>query len=179
MTFTRTILLLPILALSLPAQTTRYNFASGVDFTKFKTYSWIQIKGADQLNSLADEQVKMAFDAELAKKGLSKTAADGADLLIGYQASISTEKQVNMYNSGFGYGPGWGYGGGGFSTATTETITNGEIDLDMYEATAKQLVWRGSVAKTLDPKAKPEKRRKNLEKAATKLFANYPPVLKK
>jgi hypothetical protein len=179
MTFTRTMLLLPLLALSLPAQTTRYNFASGVDFSKFRTYSWVLIKGADQLDTLADSQLKDAFDAELARKGLTKTAAEGADLLIGYQASISTEKQVNMYNSGFGYGPGWGYGGGGFSTATTETISTGQIDLDMYEPKGKQLVWRGAVFRTLDPKASPEKRRKNLEKAAAKLFKNYPPPPKK
>jgi hypothetical protein len=86
-----------------------------------------------------------------------------------------------MYDSGWGYGPGWGYGygGGGISTATTSTIPIGQIDVDMYEPTAKQLVWRGTASKTLDPKAKPEKRRKNLEKAAAKLFKNYPPPAKK
>jgi hypothetical protein len=183
MTFTRTILLLPLLALSLPAQDVRYNFASNVDFHKFKTYKWVQIKGAEQLDQLADQQVKTAFEAELARKGLTRAAGDDADLLVGYQPSLSSEKQVNMYNTGFGYGPGWGYGygygGGGFSTATTETISIGQIDVDMYDATAKQLIWRGTVSKTLDPKAKPDKRRKNLEKAAAKLFKNYPPPVKK
>jgi hypothetical protein len=86
-----------------------------------------------------------------------------------------------MYDSGWGYGAGWRYGyggGGGFSTSTTETIPIGQIDLDMYDPVTKQLVWRGSATKTLDPKAKPEKRMKNLSKAAAKLLKNYPPPKK-
>jgi hypothetical protein len=86
-----------------------------------------------------------------------------------------------MYDSGWGYGRGWGYGyggGGGISTATTSTIPIGQLDLDMYDPTEKKLVWRGSVSKTLDPKAKPEKVQKNLAKAAAKLLKNYPPTKK-
>jgi hypothetical protein len=40
------------------------------------------------------------------------------------------------------------------------------------------LVWRGTVSKTLDPTAKPEKRQKNLEKAVEKMLKNYPPKKK-
>jgi hypothetical protein len=183
MKFTRIIFPLPLLALSLLAQDVRYNFAATADFAKYKTYKWVDIKGAERLNQLAEQQVKDAFDAELAKKGLTKATGDTADLLIGFQPSIASEQQVTMYDSGFGYGPGWGYGyrggGGGFSTSTTETIHIGQVDLDMYDPVAKQLVWRGSASKTLDPKAKPEKRQKNLAKAAAKLLKNYPPPPKK
>jgi hypothetical protein len=48
----------------------------------------------------------------------------------------------------------------------------------MYNSAGHTLVWRGVVSKTLDPKAKPEKRQKNLTKALTKLFKNYPPTAK-
>jgi hypothetical protein len=48
----------------------------------------------------------------------------------------------------------------------------------MYDATKQNLVWRGLVSKTLDAKAKPEKQQKNLNKALTKLFKNYPPQVK-
>jgi hypothetical protein len=37
------------------------------------------------------------------------------------------------------------------------------------------LVWRGVASKALDPKASPEKRQKNLDKAVAKLMKNYPP----
>jgi hypothetical protein len=36
----------------------------------------------------------------------------------------------------------------------------GQLGLDMYDAAEKKLVWRGTVSKTLDPKAKPESNRR-------------------
>ena len=55
------------------------------------------------------------------------------------------------------------------------TIIVGQLGLDMYDAEAKQLVWRGKASKTVDQNAKPDKRQKNLTKAVTKLLKNYPP----
>ena len=165
------------------AQDVRYNFAPGQDFSKYKTYKWVQVKGADQLNGIADAQLKTAVEAELAQKGLTKATGDTADLLVGYQVSIGQEKQFTTMDTGWGYGPGWrgGWygGGGGFSTTTSETIQVGQVVMDMYDSPEQKLVWRGTVSKTLDPKAKPEKRQKNLAKAMKKLFKNYPPVEKK
>ncbi|HEV8412127.1 MAG TPA: DUF4136 domain-containing protein [Bryobacteraceae bacterium] len=174
---------IPLLAISAFAQDVRYNFAGDVDFSKYKTFKWVQIKGADQIDQITDGQIKSAVTAELAKKGLSRTEAETADLFVGYQVSLGQEKEVTTFDNGWGYGPGWGrgygYGGGGFSTSTTSTITIGQVDLDIYDAAAKKLVWRGTASKTLDMKAKPEKREKNLRKGVEKLLKNYPPPPKK
>ena len=164
-----------LLATSGFAQDVRYNFATGQDFSKYKTYKWVQTKGADQLDQLADQQLKAAVDEELTKKGLIKTEGDNADLFLAYQVSLDQEKQFT--SNGMGYGPGRGRFGG-MTTITTSTIQVGQLDLDMYDAAAKQLVWRGVVSKTLDPKAKPDKRQKNLQKAVAKLLNNYPPTKK-
>jgi hypothetical protein len=163
------------------AQDVNYNFASDVDFSKFKTYKWVQIPGAEKLNQLADEQLRGAVDVELAKKGLMLVTTDPADLFIGYQVGVNQEKQVTSFDSGWGYGPGWryGYGGGGITTSTTSTIQIGQVDLDMYDAAGKRLVWRGSASKTLDTNASPEKRKKNLAKGVAKLLKKYPPPVKK
>jgi hypothetical protein len=48
----------------------------------------------------------------------------------------------------------------------------------MYDSATKQLVWRGVASKTLDPKAKPEKKDKNVTKAVQKLLKNFPPKQK-
>jgi hypothetical protein len=174
---------IPLLAISASAQDVRYNFAGDVDFLKYKSFKWVQIKGADQLDQIADAQVKSAVNEELAKKGLSKTEAETADLFVGYQVTLGQEKQVTTFDSGWDYGPGWGrgygYGGGGFSTSTTSTIVIGQVDLDIYDPAAKKLVWRGTASKTLDMKAKPDKRQKNLRKGFAKLLKNYPPPPKK
>jgi len=166
------------------AQDVRYNFASGGNFAAYKTYKWVPIKDAEHLNELAEQQLKSAVDAELAKKGLTKVDGETADLFIGYQAAIGQEKQFTSYDSGWGYGPGWGGGwygggGGGMTTGQTSTIYIGQVSLDMYDPAQKQLVWRGAASKTIDTKAKPEKRQKNLGKAMAKLLKNYPPPPKK
>jgi hypothetical protein len=167
------------------AQDVRYNFDQNTDFSKFKTYKWVPIKGADQENGLVDKQIKSALDAELARKGLTKVEGDNADLYIGYQTAIGQEKQFNSYSTDWGYGGGWYRGGwyggmGGSSTTTgqTSTIYNGQLVVDMYDSANKDLVWRGIASKTLDPKAKPDKQQKNLTKAIAKLLKNYPPTAK-
>src|ERR1700722_7290614 len=161
------------------AQDVRYNFSSSSDFTKYKTYKWVDLKGVDHAKALTEKQVKEAIDTTLATKGLQKVDSDTADLYIDIQTAVSTEKQFTSYNSGWGYGPGWGggwygygygYRGGMTSTTTTgstSTIYIGQLVLDMYDSANKDLVWRGTASKTIDPKAKPEKQQKNITKAVT------------
>jgi hypothetical protein len=184
MKVTRIILTLATLAAVGFAQDVRYNFDKGANFGAYKTYKWVQIKDAPKLNQLVDEQVRSAIEAELAKKGLVKVTGDDANLLIGYQFTLAQEKEFNSYSTDFGYGPGWGrgwYGGGMGSSMTsgsTSTIHIGELALDMYDPSSKEIVWRGTASRTLDAKAKPQKRQKNLDKGVAKLLKNYPPPLK-
>ena len=168
------------------AQDVRFNFDKQAAFGSFKTYRWVALKGAQPLSDLTDRQIKAAIDVELSKKGL--TLAEGnsqADLLVGYQAAIDTEKQFTSYDTGWGYGPGWygggwyGHGGGGMTTGSTSTIYVGQLALDMYTQSPQALVWRGVASKTLDENAKPDKQQKNLAKAVAKMLKNYPPPIKK
>jgi hypothetical protein len=166
------------------AQDVRYDYDKDKDFSKFKSYKWVSIKGADQPDELTGKRIMAAVDAELATKGVTKTDSDTADLYLAYQTAVGTEKQFTSYNTGWGYGPGWGagwYGGGMNSTTTygsTSTVYVGQLDLSMYDPASKQLVWRGVASKTLDPKAKPEKKEKNIGKAVQKLLKNFPPKQK-
>jgi Domain of unknown function (DUF4136) len=163
------------------AQDVSYNFDKQADFSKYKTYKWVPVQGGEQLDQLISQQITEAFDRQLATKGLTKTESDTADLYLAYQVAVSQEKQMTTFDTGYAMGPGWGgrwyggYYGGGMTTSTTSTIHIGSVVLDMYEPARKQLVWRGIASKQIDTKAKPEKRRKNLDKGAAKLLKNYPP----
>ena len=167
------------------AQDVRYDFDRDKDFSKYKTYRWVEVKGADQVDELTAKQLTAAIDAELARKGFQKTDQDSADLYIDYQTAINAEQEYTSYNTGWGYGPGWGpgwYGYGGAATTTTygstSTVYIGQLDLSIYDSAQKQLVWRGTASKTLDPKAKPDKKQKNITKAVQKLLKNFPPPVK-
>jgi hypothetical protein len=166
-------------------QDVRYNFDRNSNFSQFKTYKWVILKDAATANDLISKQIRAAVDAELSTKGLTKVDDDSANLYIGYQAGVGQEKQFTSFSSDWGYGGGWYRGGwygpgGGMSTTTgsTSTIYIGQLALDMYDSTNRDLVWRGVASKTIDPKAKPEKQQKNLAKAIKKLLKNYPPVVK-
>jgi hypothetical protein len=155
------------------AQDVTYNAMPGTDFSKFKTYKWVQVEGGMHPDQIVEQQILQAIDAQLASKGLTKTDDEKADLYIDYQVAVNQERQWNAYGGGMGWRM-----GGGMSTATSSTINIGTLGLDMYDSAAKQLVWRGSATKTLDENPKPQKRQKNIDKAVTKLLKNYPPPMK-
>ncbi|MGB7846355.1 MAG: DUF4136 domain-containing protein [Candidatus Acidiferrum sp.] len=153
------------------AQVVIYNIDRTVDFSKFKTYKWVSIKNAQQVVDVTASQITATVDAELAKKGLTKTGSEDADLYVGYQTAGGNQKQSNAYNVGLGNGT-------GSAAATFDTIHAGQLVVDMYEAANKKLVWRGVAAKTIDAKAKPDKRQKSIQNSVEKLLNNYPPKQK-
>ena len=170
------------------AQDVSYNFAKDAKFSDYKTYKWVDLKGADEPNQITQNQIKAAIDSQLAAKGLTKTDSDDADLYVGMQTAMGTEKQFTSFSSGWGGGPGWGggwYGARGMggmtsqtTTGSTSTIYIGQLGVDMYDSKGKDLVWRGRASKTINPKAKPDKQEKNINKAVAKLMKNYPPPQK-
>lgn len=127
-------------------------------------------------DELLGRDIQRAVDAQLAAKGLQRVES-GGDLLITYHAAVREEKNVNLNGSGWG---GRGYGGwwDGNVQGQTSSVPVGAIVIDMYDASKKQLVWRGDASKTVDIKKDPNKNYRNLEKAMTKLFKNYPPPAK-
>jgi hypothetical protein len=153
------------------AQDVKYNFDQSADFSKYHTYKWVEIKGGVHPNQLVDQQIKAAIDSQLVAKGLSKVEADPADLYVGYQIAVDQEKQFNAFGS-----PGWGWRmGGGMGSITTSTINIGTLVIDMYDPAMKQLVWRGTGTKSVEPSGNPEKNQKNLEKSVAKILKKYPP----
>jgi Domain of unknown function (DUF4136) len=152
------------------AQDVTYNAAPGTDFSKFKTYKWVSISGVEYPNQIVDQQIKQSIDSQLASKGLTKVDGDTADLYVAYQVSITQEHQWNAYGGGMGWRM-----GGGMATATSSTIQIGTLGVDVYDQAGKQLIWRGSATKTLNPPKDPEKKQRNLDKAVAKLLKNFPP----
>jgi hypothetical protein len=164
------------------AQDVRYNFDSTANFSKFKTYKWVTMMSEAPIDKLTDEQITAALDAGLARKGLTKVDSDNADLFIGYQTTEHISEKFANFATGWGPGPDWvaaGWAlGAGTASGKSSDIYKGELAVDMYDPTNQHLIWRGVASKSLDPKASPEKRQKNLDKAVSKLMKDYPPPAK-
>jgi hypothetical protein len=184
MRFIQRLSFLPVLIVlmtSLYAQDVHYNYDHRANFGAYKTYQWVDLPGPGGAvpDQLIDQSIKRAVDEQLAQKGLTRVD-NGADLQVAYHAVVREEKGINLSAFGDGGGPwGWGGGWGGFNSATvtgqTSTIPVGTLLVDLYDPAKKQLVWRGDGTKTIDLKKDPDKNYRNLQKAMTKLFKNYPP----
>jgi Domain of unknown function (DUF4136) len=163
------------------AQDVQYNYLRGTDFSKYKSYKWVQVPNAQYPSQILDGQIKQAVDAQLSMKGLTRTEGDNPDLYVVYQLAVNQERQWNAYSTGgnnWGWGGWGGWGGMQTTTATSSTINIGTLDLDIYDVASKNQIWRGEATKTLKQQKDPQKLQKNLDKAMAKLLKNYPPPVK-
>ena len=160
-----------MLATAALAQNVSYDFDKRADFSQFRTYAWV--RGTNLADPLNHNRIVNAVDAQLALKGFTRVEPSAnPDVLVAYHASFDTNLQINGFGSG---GGGYRFGGMRSASATAEEILIGTLVLDMVEAKSKNIVWRGRATKEIDPGANAEKREKNINKAAEKLFKNYPP----
>jgi hypothetical protein len=148
------------------AQNVTFDYDRSANFGAYRTYQWVDSPAGAATNQLMDQNIKRAIDAQLALKGLQRVES-GGDLQVVYHAAIDSEKQFDGWSSG----PRW-YGNG---RVTTSTIQVGKLVVDLIDAAAKQLVWRGAAEKTLDIKKDPDKNFQILQKTVAKMFKNYPP----
>ena len=147
-------------------QQTTFNYDRTTDFTKFKTYQWVLIDGAQHPDPITAGNISTIVDELLAAKGLVEKDAEPVDLLIGYGTTIQEQQLVTGY-------------GGGVGMTETSTIQNGTILVDAYNPAGKLLVWRGTVTGTINPSSNADKNYKKLKSALTKLLKNFPPPVKK
>src|ERR1039457_1471634 len=155
------------------AQDVQFDYDRSANFNAYKTYQWVDYKAVQVGDELLDRDIKRAVDAQLAGKGLRRVES-GGDLVVGYQAGVSQEKEFDSIGAG-GWGGQFGWGNWGNTRITTSTIDVGKLTIGLFDPQAKQLVWRGAASKTLNISKDPDKNYRNLEKAMAKLFRNYPP----
>ncbi len=153
---------------------TSYDAKPGTDFSKYKTFGFKDVE--DIKNTILVERIKNAVSMQLTAKGLTRSE-ESPDLWVVTHPRLSKQTQINTYNTGWGYGWGW-RGGMGTTTSTVEEIPVGTLVVDLVDARANELVWRGTASDTLKENATPEEREKNLNNAMAKLFENYPPKQK-
>ena len=150
---------------NLVAQEVKYNYDRETNFAAYKSYRWTERERAAR-DPLVDHDIRRAIDAQLAQRGLQKTES-GGDLYIDYQTSVYHERQFDAWTMGPRRS--------GMARATSSIVDVGTLVLSIYDPVKKQLVWRGSLTKTLSPNKDPDKNYRNLEKAIAKLLKNYPP----
>ena len=161
------------------AQKVSYDYNKSSNFASFKTYA--QKDGTKVGQPLIDDRIVAAIDNELGLKGFKKAEAN-PDVFVIYHVAFDQEKDISTYSSGYGggYGPyGYGWGGmGGMTSTQVRNILIGTLVIDIADAKANTMAWRGMATKEVSQQTNPEKRDKNINNAVKKVFKNYPPKVK-
>jgi hypothetical protein len=156
------------------AQQVKTDYDHNANFGQYRTFSWEKVKTQDPL---LVNRIKDAVNGALTAKGWTQVES-GGDVCILAMEITQNQQTLNTFYDGFGGGWRWrGLGGFGDATTTTETYQIGTLVVDLFDAKTKTLVWRGSSSDTLSNNA--DKNTKNLDKGVQKMFAHFPPEVKK
>ena len=167
------------------SQSVRVNWQKNAPFSDYKTYAW-QFS-PNENNSFYKQWVVQFVDGSLQKAGLQQVASSqNPALIVTYHFMTQELMDATTTTDGFGWGGGpWGYWGGwggwglgdtGSEISNTQERprTMGILTVDLVEANAKRLVWRGQA--TEDSVSSSQKGdEKQVRKSIDKMFARFPP----
>jgi hypothetical protein len=144
-----------------------YNHSA--DFSKYHTYSWLQVKAGDPL---WPDRIKAAVDRQLATKGWTPVPS-GGDAAVAALGVTKEQQTLQTFYDSFGGGWYWQGFSDGVATTTVSTTPVGTLVVDIFDGPTKKLIWRGQATETLSDK--PDKNEKKLEKAVEEMFKKFPP----
>jgi hypothetical protein len=135
-------------------------------FTGYQTYALSRGQVPAGASPLVVQRIEAAIESELSALGLLK-ADKAADLTVAYHAA--TREDVSLQT--WGYAPRWGGG-----QVDVNRVVTGTLMVDVVDAKAKKLVWRGTASDTVSDN--PQKNEKKIHKAVEKMFEKYPTAAK-
>jgi len=156
------------------AQDVKTDYDKAANFGGIKTFS-LKL-GTTWGNPIGEKRVTDEITEALTAKGWKVVPEAEANAQVVLHGATETKRSLNTFYSGMGgYGyRGWGgMGGTGTATTTESQYTVGTLVVDIFDAKAKNLLWRGVAQDELSDKT--DKNIKKLGKASDKLFKDFPP----
>jgi hypothetical protein len=141
------------------------NYNHSQSFAGYHTYAWGADNANQVQNSILAQVAQQDIDTALQGKGLQKVEESAnPDLLL--TASGGMKQQTSYTAMGMrGFG-------GGMGSITPQQNVEGTLIVDLYDAKAKSLVWRGIGQDTLSNNG--NKNQQMVGKAVQKMFKQWP-----
>jgi len=165
-----------LLAPQLDAQKVKIEYDQTTDFSKFKTFAWVQ--GTPLFDPELDAYVRNSITDMLRHMGMTEVPVSVADILVTYHAAIGTDISVGtaldptFAATGGTPMPGhsiWETSGG----AAPAHVTKGSLVFEILDRVANRPVWTGVAKHTV--KDTQHERSDQIQKALDKLFRSFPP----
>lgn len=153
----------------------KVDFEKSTDFSKYKTYAWGKAQEGDPAEQPMDGNLKAAVEEALAARGWT-LAAGAADVVISRELRSVEDERAGSESSGIGNGI--GMGSGDFQRGVMIKVPMKALTLSITDAASKKEIWKAVVGQDLK-KDPPEKTEKALMQEVRKLFAKFPPGVKK
>jgi hypothetical protein len=168
------------------AQHVSVDFDRAGDFSRLKTYSWVE--GVSAKNPIIDHKLRESIDENLAAKGLRRVE-EGGDMSVMYLAAVDRDLHVAAAD--------WKTTGNWLSQtesgisvrSQTWDVETGTLVVCLSDASSKNLLWRGTTRISLDKKRRSStdapniveavaedarKVEKKVSKSVGKMFKQYP-----
>jgi len=147
------------------AQTVSVNYNHSQSFAQYHTYAWGGNNANQVQNSILAQVAQQDINTALQGKGLKMVTEDqNPDLIVTASGGM---KQTTSYSA-------WGMRGigGGMGGITPEQNVEGTLIVDLYDAKAQSLLWRGIGQGTLNNNG--DKNQQLVGKAVQKMFKQWP-----
>ncbi|MDH4050523.1 MAG: DUF4136 domain-containing protein [Rubrivivax sp.] len=167
------------------APAVRADYDRTADFTQYKTFAFANPLGTDRggYQSIVSQHLKAATQRELEARGLRLDPA-APQLLVNFNASLNEKMRVSSMPTpvmGMGVGHGYyGYRAGMYGAwpmyvdqTTVTPYHEGTLNIDVVDASRKQLVWEGVVTDTVTQKMMDDMQA-TLDAVVAAAFAKYP-----
>ena len=172
------------LALLLGCSTVSVNqdYDPDADFARLKSFAWYPAPrartGDHRLdNPLIDRRIRSAVERELAERGHRLVTNGRPDFFVAYHLSLEQRLDVRTINHM--YSPHWVGRRGSVRFAGSQThvteFQQGTLILDISDALAEQLVWRGWGSRRLRNDPSPERSTEIVDAAVSEILAQFPP----
>jgi hypothetical protein len=152
------------------AQQMKTDYDHSADFSHYKTYSWLEIKTQSPLSA---DRIKNLVNTDLAARGWTLVPSGGDTAVVAIETTRTQQTLDSFYEAMRGD---WHWGGITDYDTSIKTYTVGTLVVDIFDASTKNLIWRGSSSDTFSNKS--EKNVKNLDKNVQKMFDHFPPGAK-
>jgi hypothetical protein len=117
-----------------------------------------------------------AVDRELGARGLTKAAAESADIHVAYFAALSVGFNQSYLGEHYGYITGWAspIPIGLAPTTNVNVYEKGTVLVDIVNRAANKAVWRGTALTRIAQEISVEKRIERINDAVKRMFEKYP-----
>ncbi len=181
------LLLLGLQALACSSVRTRIDYDPATDFATWQTWAWYE--GADagtgdpRLDDpLIHRRVVAAIERELTERGYAQAADDASpDFYVKHHLALDSRIDVRTVNRSYHRAPvGRSWGASGWTgTGWTETrvreIDEGTIMVDLLDASASRLAWRGAGTRRVSRDLQGDQLTRRIDEVVNEILRRFPP----